>query len=400
MNETNLRSTALLAWPAFACVVLGCSASLSPSAGSDAGSEGADAATSADAMPAPNDAGWSPDAGAADATAALDAAPTPDAAVPTDALPPLDVVVPNVPPTTAALTGPGLDDCGPARNASCASTIRLPGGTYNVRGDGLAPATVSPYRLDTYKVTTGRFRKFTEAWLAGWRPAEGAGKHLHVHGGRGLARKDGGYEAGWSTAWNGWVGAASRASVPVASLDAATWTSHLKCGGAGANPEASWTTTPAGREAWPMNCANWFESYAFCIWDGGFLPSEIEWDYAAIGGTEGRRFPWGAEDVDPTRALYASTQLEPVGSKPAGNGRWGHAELLGGLQEFVYDVVVTQFAANCTDCAHDGTYFERTVRGTYFKVSATTVAFVSSVGRSGSNMDLRNAYRGLRCARP
>ena len=43
-----------------------------------------------------------------------------------------------------------------------------------------------------------------------------------------------------------------------------------------------------------MNCVNWFEAYAFCIWDGGFLPSDTEWEYAAAGGSLQREYPWGS----------------------------------------------------------------------------------------------------------
>ncbi len=32
-----------------------------------------------------------------------------------------------------------------------------------------------------------------------------------------------------------------------------------------------------------MVCVNWHEAYAFCIWDGGVLLSEAEWEYAAAG---------------------------------------------------------------------------------------------------------------------
>ena len=48
---------------------------------------------------------------------------------------------------------------------------------------------------------------------------------------------------------------------------------------------ATWTHTAGAQENLPIDCVNWYEAYAFCIWDGGFLPSEAEWEYAAAGGS-------------------------------------------------------------------------------------------------------------------
>ena len=56
----------------------------------------------------------------------------------------------------------------------------------------------------------------------------------------------------------------------------------------------SWTSTAGTNENLPINCVNWWEAYAFCIWDGGFLPSDAEAGYAAAGGDEQREYPWGS----------------------------------------------------------------------------------------------------------
>jgi len=99
-----------------------------------------------------------------------------------------------------------------------------------------------------------------------------------------------------------------------------------------------------------MNCIDWYVSLAFCIWDGGRLPTEAEWNYAAAAGSEQRQYPWGATvpTADASLAVYncyfnstgicsGVSQIAPVGSVTAGNGKWGQSDLAGNVYEWTLD---------------------------------------------------------------
>ena len=371
--------------------VSGCADDLTPTTTPlDAGAADVDAAKVADAG-LNLDSGAPPsDASVQDATIVTsDAATTPDAAS-------ADAAWATLPATTEGMVGAGLSDCGPTGSDSCAKSVLVPGGSYGVQGDVATTATLSPYRLDAYEVTVARFRKFFDAWVAGWRPAPGSGKHVHLHGGQGLALRPSGFEPGWDSAWSAWVGTPNGASAPASTLVRDDWNAAAACSGVTGASYASWTASSGAHEAWPMNCVSWIEAHAFCIWDGGFLPSELEWEYAAFGGSELRRYPWGADDPDATRALFATNSLTNVGTKPAGNGRWSHADLAGSVREWVFDVRDPLPVSACTNCAAGGTNGEHAIRSSMFRVAAP---LPESALRSGAYTYQRGYATGLRCAR-
>jgi len=243
-------------------------------------------------------------------------------------------------------------NCGASANDDCCSSLPVPGGSFFRGYDGVTdgdtseayPATVTNFRLDRYEVTVGRFRKFIRAWNTGWRPAIGAGKHAHLNGGQGLtdSARTTTYELGWDSSFT--------SSVSLADVD-------LSCGG-GAGP-VTWTPTVGSNENRPMNCVNWYEAFAFCIWDGGFLPSEEEWNYAASGGSDQRVYPWStpanSTTIDcsyanfgganfPTSACVApgTGTSNNVGSEsPNGDGRYGQTDLAGNVWERVWAASTT-----------------------------------------------------------
>jgi formylglycine-generating enzyme len=273
--------------------------------------------------------------------------------------------------------------CGSAGNGNCCESLRVAGGTFYRGTDATAQATVTAFRLDKYEVTVGRFRAFRAAWEAGYRPALGAGKHSHLNMGQGLSDGNGGYEGGWDAAW--------QAQVNVA--DSAREGSYT-----------TWTATPSGNENLPINYVSWFEGFAFCVWDGGFLPSETEWEYAAAGGSEERTYPWGTAAPDCDRANFVldgsscsgtSTHSNPVGSLPLGDGVWKHSDLGGNVREWCLDLDAP-LTPQCSDCVQLATGTLRSCRG---GANAQNAEPLAAAARVAINPTTRATTTGFRCAR-
>ena len=91
----------------------------------------------------------------------------------------------------------------------------------------------------------------------------------------------------------------------------------------------------------PIHQVSWFDAVAYCGWLGKRLPTEAEWERAARGPDDDRRYPWGAEGANCSRAVYTtgatacSSVPQPVGStSPAGDSPEGLSEMAGNVAGF------------------------------------------------------------------
>ncbi|XXY50187.1 SUMF1/EgtB/PvdO family nonheme iron enzyme [Sorangium sp. So ce269] len=253
----------------------------------------------------------------------------------------------------------------------------MPAGSFNRFNDADYPATVSDFRLDTYEVTVGRFRRFVDVYAQDMIGA-GSGKNPNNP-----------LDTGWDVTWNAKLPEDKSRLIELitqCSLVYSTW--------AGEDDKR------------PMNCITWYEAAAFCAWDGGRLPTEAEWSYAAVGGDEQRLFPWGGTQPGPNadlavyNCLYGSNgcdldSIAPVGSVPAGKGRWGHFDLAGNVAEWGLDAN-GPFPVPCTDCAYLEPKLNRVQNGgNWFSVLSSL--FLSKHYNYTST--IHDSYIGVRCAR-
>lgn len=161
----------------------------------------------------------------------------------------------------------------------------------------------------------------------------------------------------------------------------------------------------------PQNGLRWPQAQSVCAFLGGRLPSEAEWEYAAIGSSSHRLYPWGDAPA-PTCGQHAvfydggpgcggggTREVGPT-LRIAGRSGVGANDMAGNVWEWVedcwhptYDGAPSDGSAWTADCGSTS----KVVRGASYVDSE--VAWMRTAYRTMSSPILRDAFNGVRCAR-
>jgi formylglycine-generating enzyme required for sulfatase activity len=207
------------------------------------------------------------------------------------------------------------------------------------------PVTLSGYFLDRFEITWGRFEAYAQQYVG--PPAPGSGAHPALPA------------SGWQPAWDPEL-PSSGEELLARARSASGVVVHGVATDAGGEP-----ALVPGEDDFAADGLSWFVAFAFCIWDGGRLPTEAEWENAAAGGARNSPYPWGVDSA-PATALH-DAPAGPVGENPELRGFFGQDDLSGGVLEWAFDWFSKRYYLEagqaCVDCANSREGLARVLRG-------------------------------------
>jgi formylglycine-generating enzyme required for sulfatase activity len=190
-------------------------------------------------------------------------------------------------------------------------------------------------------------------------------------------------------------------------------TSYLNCVNDGACRESRYSKDPAYNGAdLPVVGVSWQDAADYCVWVGGRLPTEAEWEYTARSH-EGYLYPWGDEfdgnlvnycDVN-CQESWADSEVDdgfsenaPVGSFPDGSSWVGALDLAGNVWEWVSDWYSDYLPAKQINPTGPPIGEHKVIRGGCWANQMDGVRTVYRIPDGGDiSPDLRHSNIGFRC---
>lgn len=153
----------------------------------------------------------------------------------------------------------------------------------------------------------------------------------------------------------------------------------------------------------PVRNVSFYEADAYCRWAGMRLPTEAEWEKAALwDGDAGRkmRFPWGDDGPSPGRANLLESGLwrcAPAGSYPAGESPAGCRQMIGDVWEWTASEFVGYPGFRSGFDEYNDKWFtgQKVLRGGSF---GTPSVSIRGTYRNFFRLDERWMLAGFRCA--